>query len=86
MRYAIVPAPEIPAPRRRHACLPRRDGRKRRDDRSEIDRWEVAAATRTKVMKKVALTEIKDQLSKYLRIAERDDVVITALDSKMSRN
>ncbi len=28
-------------------------------------------------MKKVALTEIKDQLSKYLRIAERDDVVIT---------
>ena len=28
-------------------------------------------------MKKVALTEIKDQLSKYLRLAERDEVVIT---------
>ena len=28
-------------------------------------------------MKKVALTEIKDQLSKYLRIAERVEVVIT---------
>ena len=28
-------------------------------------------------MKKVALTEIKDQLSKYLRMAERDEVVIT---------
>lgn len=28
-------------------------------------------------MKKVALTEIKDQLSRYLRLAERDEVVIT---------
>lgn len=28
-------------------------------------------------MKKVALTEIKDQLSKYLRLAEHDEVVIT---------
>ncbi len=28
-------------------------------------------------MKKVALTEIKDQLSKYLRLAERVEVVIT---------
>ena len=28
-------------------------------------------------MKKVALTEVKDQLSKYLRLAERDAVVIT---------
>lgn len=28
-------------------------------------------------MKKVALTEIKDQLSKYLRMAERDEIVIT---------
>ena len=28
-------------------------------------------------MKKVALTQIKDQLSRYLRLAERDEVVIT---------
>jgi prevent-host-death family protein len=28
-------------------------------------------------MKRVPLTEIKDQLSKYLRLAERDAVVIT---------
>lgn len=28
-------------------------------------------------MKRVALTKIKDQLSKYLRLAERDEVVIT---------
>ena len=28
-------------------------------------------------MKKVALSEIKDQLSKYLRLAERDEVIIT---------
>ena len=37
----------------------------------------VARARRTEVMKKVALTEIKDQLSKYLRMAERDEIVIT---------
>ncbi len=28
-------------------------------------------------MKKVALSEVKDDLSKYLRIAEKDEVVIT---------
>jgi prevent-host-death family protein len=28
-------------------------------------------------MKKVALSEVKDDLSKYLRIAEEEDVVIT---------
>ena len=30
-----------------------------------------------KVMKKVALTELKDDLSKYLRLAEREQIVIT---------
>jgi prevent-host-death family protein len=30
-----------------------------------------------KAMKKVALSEVKDELSKYLRIAEREEVVIT---------
>ena len=30
-----------------------------------------------KAMKQVALSEIKDDLSKYLRIAEKDEVVIT---------
>jgi prevent-host-death family protein len=28
-------------------------------------------------MKKVALSDVKDELSKYLRIAEREEVVIT---------
>ncbi len=28
-------------------------------------------------MKKVPLTEIKDELSKYLRLAEREEIVIT---------
>ena len=28
-------------------------------------------------MKKVALSEVKDDLSKYLRIAEKDEVIIT---------
>ena len=28
-------------------------------------------------MKKVALSEVKDELSKYLRLAEKEDVVIT---------
>lgn len=28
-------------------------------------------------MKKVALSEVKDELSKYLRIAEKEEVVIT---------
>ena len=28
-------------------------------------------------MKKVALSEVKDDLSKYLRIAEREDIIIT---------
>lgn len=28
-------------------------------------------------MKKVALSEVKDDLSKYLRIAEREEVIIT---------
>lgn len=30
-----------------------------------------------KKMKKVALSEVKDDLSKYLRIAESEDIVIT---------
>jgi prevent-host-death family protein len=30
-----------------------------------------------KAMKKVALSEIKDDLSKYLRLAEREQIVIT---------
>jgi len=30
-----------------------------------------------KLMKKVALSEFKDELSKYLRIAEKDGVIIT---------
>lgn len=30
-----------------------------------------------KVMKKVALSEVKDDLSKYLRLAENEEVVIT---------
>jgi len=30
-----------------------------------------------KAMKKVALSEVKDDLSKYLRIAEKEEVVIT---------
>ncbi len=30
-----------------------------------------------KAMKKVALSEVKDELSKYLRIAEKEEVVIT---------
>ncbi len=28
-------------------------------------------------MKKVALSEVKDELSKYIRIAEKEDVIIT---------
>ena len=28
-------------------------------------------------MKKVALSEVKDELSKYLRLAEREEVIIT---------
>jgi prevent-host-death family protein len=28
-------------------------------------------------MKKVTLTEVKDELSKYLRLAEREEIVIT---------
>ena len=30
-----------------------------------------------KAMKKVGLSEVKDELSKYLRIAEKEEVVIT---------
>lgn len=30
-----------------------------------------------KAMKKVALTELKDDLSKYLRLAEKEQIVIT---------
>jgi prevent-host-death family protein len=30
-----------------------------------------------RLMKQVALSEIKDDLSKYLRLAEREDIVIT---------
>jgi prevent-host-death family protein len=30
-----------------------------------------------KAMKKVSLSEVKDELSKYLRIAEREEVLIT---------
>jgi prevent-host-death family protein len=32
---------------------------------------------RRKNMKKVALSEVKDDLSKYLRLAEKEEVVIT---------
>src|SRR5438270_6771006 len=32
---------------------------------------------RRKVMKKVALSEVKDDLSKYLRLAEKEEVIIT---------
>jgi prevent-host-death family protein len=28
-------------------------------------------------MKKVALSEVKDELSKYLRLAEKEEIVIT---------
>jgi prevent-host-death family protein len=30
-----------------------------------------------KVMKKIALTEMKDDLSKFLRLAEKEEIVIT---------
>jgi prevent-host-death family protein len=30
-----------------------------------------------KIMKKVALSKVKDDLSKYLRVAEKEEVVIT---------
>ena len=30
-----------------------------------------------KVMKKIALTEVKDDLSRYLRLAEKEEIVIT---------
>ena len=37
----------------------------------------MARRAREKRMKQVALSEVKDDLSKYLRIAEREEVVIT---------
>ena len=42
-----------------------------------VSKSQVARETGDRIMKKVALSEIKDQLSKYLRLAERDEVVIT---------
>ncbi len=37
----------------------------------------MARSARGKRVKKVPLSEVKDELSKYLRIAEREEVVIT---------
>jgi prevent-host-death family protein len=37
----------------------------------------MASGTRGRTMKRVALSEVKDDLSNYLRIAEAEDVVIT---------
>jgi prevent-host-death family protein len=37
----------------------------------------MAGKGRRKDMKKVALSEVKDDLSKYLRLAEKEEVVIT---------
>jgi prevent-host-death family protein len=37
----------------------------------------MAGKGRRKNMKKVALSEVKDDLSKYLRVAEKEEVVIT---------
>jgi prevent-host-death family protein len=37
----------------------------------------MAGKGRRKDMKKVALSEVKDDLSKYLRVAEKEEVVIT---------
>jgi prevent-host-death family protein len=37
----------------------------------------MAGKGRRKIMKKVALSEVKDDLSKYLRVAEKEEVVIT---------
>lgn len=37
----------------------------------------MAKKSRRKDMKKVALSEVKDDLSKFLRLAEKEEVVIT---------
>lgn len=46
-------------------------------DREEAGRSRVAGTRRTEVMKKVPLSEMKDQLSKYLREAQSGEVLIT---------
>jgi prevent-host-death family protein len=42
--------------------------------KSEADKW---LGKQGRAMKQVALSELKDDLSKYLRLAEREEIIIT---------
>src|SRR5882724_6645077 len=80
---ALLPARSvqatIPASRGRHSGLLRRHGRHRGGarNRGQVGGRNMARPVRRTGVKKVPLSEVKDDLSRYLREAEEREVVIT---------